>query len=225
MTSKDNKVVNLKQFTQAILHKNNVSKYFIEYGGYLSNHMSHVLIALYRLSASERYMIEYINNHTKLLEKSSRSTTQVNQEVNLRWRPYFEILGSFRHKLSNEYGGSITLLVAKEFPRLSYMTSGAALHGLIHLGYGISILDHSVTCEGLAYLEYAGSPFLFDEQIATPIELFGKGDKELISILKEISKIYPFQFKKYLDEEVSKPWIINNHRGRFQNRMKVMFHF
>ena len=93
MTSKDNKVVDLKQFTQAILHKNNVSKYFIEYGGYLSNHMSHVLIALYRLSASEKYMMEYVNNHTKLLEKSSRSTTQLNQEVNLRWRPYFEILG------------------------------------------------------------------------------------------------------------------------------------
>ena len=222
MTEKENKVINLKEFTQEILNKNNISKYFIEYGGYLSNHMSHVLIALYRIGASKHHLIQYVNNHTNRLEKSSRGPTQRNQEVNLRWRPYFEILGSYRHKLHHQYGGSITLLVAKEFPRLATFTSGAALHGLIHLGYGISILDHGVTCEGLSYLEYAGSPFLFDKQCLTPIELFGKGDKDFITLLKEISRCYSVTFKKYLDEEVSKPWIKNNNRGNFQNRMKVM---
>ena len=123
MAEKESKTVNLKDFTQDILVKNNVSKYFIEYGGYLSNHMAHVLIALYRMGAAEKYLNRYVDNHTKLLEKSSRGETQRNQEVNLNWRPYYEILGSYRYKLNHQYGGSITLMVAKEFPRLATMTS------------------------------------------------------------------------------------------------------
>ena len=215
----------LKQFTLDVLKKNGVSKYFIEYNGYFSNHLAHVIIALYRIGAPEKYFERYVETHVGLLEKTSRGPTQRNQEVNLKWNSYYEILGSYRYKLEHKYGGSITLLVAKEFPKLLNMTSGAALHGVIHLGYGFSILDEATTCEGLAYLQYAGAPFNFDAEITQPIELFGHGSKNIIEVLRHLSEIYPKQFKNYLNQEVSKPWIVDNYRGNFQNRMKVWIAF
>ena len=213
----------IKEFTINLLNKNDVSQYFIEYGGFLSNHMSQVLIALYRIGASEKHFISYVDNHVDKLEKTSRGPTQTKQELQLKWKSYYEILGSYKYKLEHNYGRSITLLVAKEFPRLANMTSGAALHGLIHLGYGFSILDEARTCEGLAYLEYAGVPFIFDENSLQPAQLFGKGSKDILQLLKDISAAYPKKFKDYLDEEVSKPWITENYRGKFQNRMKVRY--
>jgi hypothetical protein len=45
-----------------LLHKllqNNTSRYHIEYGGYLSNHLSHGLVALYKLGASEKLIQQF----------------------------------------------------------------------------------------------------------------------------------------------------------------------
>ena len=62
---KESSLVGLKQFTLDMLKKNDVSKYFIEYNGYFSNHVSHVLIALYRIGASEKYFESYVEKHKK----------------------------------------------------------------------------------------------------------------------------------------------------------------
>ena len=211
----------IKDIALLLLKNNDVSKYFIEYNGFFSNHMSHVLIALYRMGASEHHLHSYVKHHVNNLEKTSRGPTQIKQESELKWKSYYEILGAYKYKFEHQYGKNIISLVANEFPALANRASGAALHGLIHLGYGFSILDEATTCEGLAYLEYAGAPFIYDENSVEAIHSFGQGTKDILALLQEISTEYPKSFKGYLEEEVKKPWIADNHRGNFQNRMKV----
>jgi len=58
-TVTDNHKVSLKagmSALQTLLLENTTRKYYIEYNGFFSNHISHAIIALYRLGATTEYI-------------------------------------------------------------------------------------------------------------------------------------------------------------------------
>jgi len=48
---------------QSLLLENTTRKYYIEYNGFLSNHISHGIIALYRLGASVEQIQRFASAH------------------------------------------------------------------------------------------------------------------------------------------------------------------
>lgn len=51
--------------------------------------------------------------------------------------------------------------MARFFPRLAGGLSGAAFHGVIHVGYGVRSECEQLVCEGLAYLHHSYLPLPF----------------------------------------------------------------
>jgi len=49
---------------QSLLLENSTRKYYIEYNGFLSNHMSHGIIALYRLGATTEQIQRFVSDLT-----------------------------------------------------------------------------------------------------------------------------------------------------------------
>jgi len=60
----DYKVVSKAEFSdlQSLLLENSVRKYYIEYNGFMSNHMSHGITALYRLGATVYQIQRFISS-------------------------------------------------------------------------------------------------------------------------------------------------------------------
>ena len=46
---------------QRLLRQNNMQRYFVEYMGLLSNHISHGIIALAHMGASEKRMEQFVD--------------------------------------------------------------------------------------------------------------------------------------------------------------------
>ena len=49
---------------EALMRENTFDRYYVEYGGFLSNHLSHGLIALHRLGATDSYVTQFSNWYT-----------------------------------------------------------------------------------------------------------------------------------------------------------------
>ena len=54
--------------TKEFLVQNSTAKYFIEYGGFLSNHISHGIIALHRLGAPPSRIQRFVDWYERKLE-------------------------------------------------------------------------------------------------------------------------------------------------------------
>lgn len=138
----------------------NEKQFHIEYGGYLSNHMSHALIALWKLGASSERLQTFFNTYKKVhhLEKRIPSQNFINDS---NWKDhigekqyYADYVDFFKTKMSKL--GRIEMF-NEYFPTLSSGLSGSAFHPLIHLGYSIDADDDNDFCEGMAYLAYSYS--------------------------------------------------------------------
>ena len=58
--------------TPSVLNVNTTDKYFIEYGGFLANHLSHGIIALQRLGATSERIERFVKWYTpKLVDQNA----------------------------------------------------------------------------------------------------------------------------------------------------------
>lgn len=124
----------------SILLKNSTERFYIEYGGYLFNHMSHGIVALARLGASTERLQRFVDWYKPRLEEaeSFRDGAKIVDSAGLLGakKSYYALLDNYKWQLNGKFGGSMENLIADQFPKLFPGLLGAALHGCIHLGYG-----------------------------------------------------------------------------------------
>eukprot|EP01116_Phalansterium_solitarium_P013433 TRINITY_DN30797_c0_g1_i1.p2 TRINITY_DN30797_c0_g1~~TRINITY_DN30797_c0_g1_i1.p2 ORF type:complete len:374 (+),score=164.19 TRINITY_DN30797_c0_g1_i1:77-1198(+) len=139
-----------------LLDKNR-RQFDIEFSGYMSNHMSHVLIALYRLNAPADVLRSYFDDASRHLEPRKPPETHVDeanwQQYIGRLRDYSALVDFFTQQVEQRgVDGALNAF----YPRLSGGVSGRAFHGVIELGYALELHppDPANAAEGLAYLTY-----------------------------------------------------------------------
>ncbi|XP_033753327.1 uncharacterized protein LOC117336792 [Pecten maximus] len=180
-----------------ILEEYSTKKYFIEYNGFMSNHMAHGIVALKDLGASQEKIGQFAIWCGQLLEQPDHpdhagedpNTVPVSEqelkELLGKRKSFYGIRNKYIKKL-NDYG-SLEEMIKAEFPKLSRGLGCVALHGLIQLGYGLHATHGSVVCEGLAYLHHSYHALVFDETKAeNGISNFGKGGEDILDILREM---------------------------------------
>ncbi len=151
-----------KQFLHNILEANSVeSRFYIEHGGYFSNHLCHGIIALYRLNAPEdkiaAFTKAYSDQNLEIRDqgksqkiqddrgRESKSEEDIAALLGKRTR-FYDLIKHYKSK--GQESASIDNLLASEFPKMMNGTISAVLHPLIHTGYGYSVGSLETVVEG-----------------------------------------------------------------------------
>ncbi len=182
-----------------VLLEHSTTKYFIEYGQYLSNHLVHGIIALHQLGATEERVHRFIKWYDPKLEKpqgKGHKEEQVDAEpaseddvVRLlgKRKGYYSLVNYYEKELKE--CGSTESLVYKHFASVSAGLAASLLHGLIHLGYGMSAKNDKIVCEAMAYLRHSYAPIKYDNtREENNIERFGQGKTNIVEVLSKIQK-------------------------------------
>ena len=160
----------------------------IEYGGYLSNHLSHNWLVMSAAGAAEEQMQWWQDLYTnRLAEKPAREAGDLEparawaaDQVEIseaNWRQHvqttriaFPAYRDFFDARIAELGLSATLRAT--LPPLLPGLAGAALHPLIHTGWGAEANSALMVAEGLAYMATAHQPLASDGRHAPPSPLW-----------------------------------------------------
>ena len=188
-----------------LLEQTDTDKYFIEYKGFLSNHVAHGIIALHRLGASEERIQEFVDWYKDRLEEPHQDDETGDDVDSLKGKRmcFYKILQSVKTLLKDNYK-SIEGLIAGELPKYSLGLGCSAFHGIIQIGYGFSTKDEKRVCEGLAYLHHSYLPLIHKKPLPSADEI-GKGTKnpiELLSSVKEDKLLY----NTMIEEIKKEPW-------------------
>lgn len=139
------------------------SDYEGQYNNGLTNHLPMVIIALYKMGASDdrarEYSKWYIEN--RKVDKLKRSNITIDEE---NWLDH---LGKHRYELEYRDFFKETLdetgmekLLEIYLNRLLDGLAAAAFHGIIRVSYGLEINNHSEIINGLAYLAITYQPII-----------------------------------------------------------------
>lgn len=153
--------------------KYSTKKFAMEYGGYLSNHLLHGVVALFELGAPRQQIEAFAEHYAKeklettaydhedpfemvVAENTSDASTIPSTErvkELLGKREDFDALLAF-------YSHEVKLLgadeaIRKHLPVMVGGLCGALLHGLIQLGYAYHIGGDRLITEGLAYFHFS----------------------------------------------------------------------
>eukprot|EP01084_Bolivina_argentea_P237001 398414_1 len=174
------------------------NKYYIEYNGFLSNHISHGMIALWKLKCTESTIHNFMKWYKK--EKNLQSFTTSNKSSNntmtYKWKDlyswigtrsnFYDIYNMMKTDLENKtlYNNNISTFISDRFPLFSNGQSGSLLHGLIHLGFGITCMNKQIILEGMSYIPH--SYLQFDYK--TPINNTHGGNTDILSVFNLIRK-------------------------------------
>jgi len=179
------------------------SKQFdIEYGGYLSNHLAHGVIALGLLGADNTQIEGFAKDYETKLEPAGELK---GPGVRLPPSRLQSLLGKRQEfpKLFSHYNGLVESVGVERAVRESISVLapgmvGSALHAMIHLGYATSIQHPELVAEGLAYLHFTSvdlgatyaapatcSAATFTEFLVTFQNAVGKahGDHRLVELI------------------------------------------
>ncbi|OWZ24223.1 Proteasome subunit beta type-6 [Phytophthora megakarya] len=142
----------------------------MEYGGYLSNHLLHGVVALFDLGASEEKIEDFAASYCTKLEKKqpnhqdvtqSDARAKVLQQSKLTFDSAHKLLGKRQNfdGLLALYATEVQELgidetVKKHLPVLVGGLAGALLHSIIQLGYAYHVGGERLVAEGLAYMHY-----------------------------------------------------------------------
>ena len=217
-----------------ILLDNSTDKFYIEYGGYLSNHIAHGCIALYMLGASEARILKFAEDYCKELEPKENHCHADNKdfqsikEYRGKHVGFYAILNHFDNLLGTKYS-TIEDFVESEIPQLLPGMLGAALHGIIQIGYGLRASSDRTVLEGLAYLHHSYEPPIdkhgkSENTLVTNLNLFGQGTAEILTILDELRKRYGTQFS-FIDAEVGGSEEFRLTGDRFTVAEKVVYKY
>ena len=154
------------------------NRYHIEYSGFLSNHLSHGMLAMHQLNYPFTTIQNYMKWYTakKHLEPSLEHipidtvhlTSEQWKDEYSKWRGsrtnFYEIYNLFECQLSNPslYNNDLASFINDQFTLVSGGQCGALLHGLIHFGYGISCMNRQMILEGISYLEHSYLEFAYN---------------------------------------------------------------
>ncbi|XP_052783095.1 uncharacterized protein LOC128219327 [Mya arenaria] len=172
----------------SILEQTNTSKYFIEYDGYLINHVAHGIVALHRLGAQPERIKRFVDWYTPKLESPE---TDVDDD-----RPFEQLKGQrvAFYKIIKEYekrfkvlGSDVNKLVKQEYPELSAGLAGSVLHGTIHLGYHFVTGNVRGVLEGLAYTHHSFLPIV-SKKSSEELAKFGNGVTNILEVFDEVRR-------------------------------------
>jgi len=175
------------------LLKQNREKHHIIFEGLYSNHMSHGLIALFKLGAPAQKLQEFFIEESHKLEPRIPSQSKINAD---NWkdfighRIYYSDYVEFFMAQIEQFGVDETL--EHYTPPLFGGVSGPAFHGLIMLGFALEFMeDIANIAEGLAFLCFSfnclGLPSP-TPQLKDPFEILKmvKEDHAFDEIIKEM---------------------------------------
>ncbi|ELT92798.1 hypothetical protein CAPTEDRAFT_214401 [Capitella teleta] len=209
-----------------ILAENSTSKFFIEYGGFLSNHMPHALIALHRLGADQTRVQKFIKWYEPKLDKKelypeedALATGENPDELVGKRRRFYALLNHYQDALQSKYDGNLSKLVASEFPKLSLGLAGSALHGLIHCGYGLSADNSRLTLEGLSYLHHSYMPLTVSDH-APKLDALGQGSMDILDVV-EMLRCDEELYNSMVVDSQAESALVRSH-GYFQPRVAAL---
>ncbi|KAG7389768.1 hypothetical protein PHYPSEUDO_009688 [Phytophthora pseudosyringae] len=159
------------QVRQQLAREWSTLRYRMEYGGYLSNHLLHGVVALFDLGASAEKIEDFAESYATKLEEEGPNHPDVTQldarakvlqESKLTFESARKLLGKRQNfdGLLALYAAEVQELgvdggVKKHLPVLVGGLAGALLHSIIQLGYAYHIGGERLVAEGLAYMHYA----------------------------------------------------------------------
>ena len=131
--------------------------YEVEWGGFLTNHLSHGTFALRQLGAPTplllRYRELYVVRLSKLPDPLPPAPTRAEALPLLgRRRDYATLLSLYLGEVRELGTGGA---MARWLPELLPGLAGAALHGLIHVGVATRQGESWLVAEGMAYLHHS----------------------------------------------------------------------
>ncbi|XP_060080559.1 uncharacterized protein LOC132559908 [Ylistrum balloti] len=188
---------NTDKWLTDILQEYSTQKYFIEYNGFMSNHMAHGIVALKDLGASQKKIAEFAiwcgqdlespdhPDHTDENPNVLPVSEESLQELRGKRISFYGIRNAYIDKL--KVHGSLEDIIKAEFPKLIRGLGCVAFHGLIQLGYGFHVKHGTVVCEGLAYLHHSCAVLTIDDRkTENNIANFGTGDMAILDLLQEM---------------------------------------
>lgn len=149
--------------------------YAIEYGGFLSNHLTHNMVAIaaseHSVDETEKRLQWWYNVYTPKLERIASSSAGAHSAITeSNWQCqqlcdncelYVVFLTYYDECLRSN---DVTTVLNQHVPMLQLGLSGAALHPLIHTGWAIEASAYtSMLAEGLAYMSCRYVPLLSHE--------------------------------------------------------------
>lgn len=160
----------------------------IEYGGYLSNHMAHNWVVMGAANASDAQMRWWEDFYTlQLDEEPARepgglepSRARLPDQVEItqeNWRNHLQSTRQAYPAYRDFFDARVAELgvpaVLRDYlPALLPGLAGAALHPLIHTGWGVEANHADMICDGLAYLSTAYQPLATDTRHTPPTTLW-----------------------------------------------------
>ncbi|CAI5730481.1 unnamed protein product [Peronospora farinosa] len=227
-----------KQVQQQLIKNWSTLHYRIEYGGYLSNHLLHGVVALFDLGASEEKIEHFAVNYSTMLEKKetnyedvtqSDGLAKVLQESKLTFASAHELLGKRQNfdgllalYATEVHDLGIDGAVKKHLPFLVGGLAGALLHSIIQLGYSYHIGGERLVAEGLTYMHYAY--LSFDEpHNVTGEELY---EKKTLSRGEALQLVHSLNGNEFLLGEMRRKLqtepLIDLKIGKLQKRLSTM---
>lgn len=177
----------------------------IEYGDYLSNHITHNWIALDAACASQEKMQWWQDTYTHdatnetsqsavrepgMLEAPRSNPIDYTEITDANWlnnlqsiRIAFPLYRNFFDEKIAELGLSACL--KRYYPMLSEGMAGAAFHPVIHTGWAVDVDSTNMAAEGLAYMATACQP-LATGSIHTEHQLWSPNAPRPIEVLEQI---------------------------------------
>ena len=212
---------------QTALTENSFDRYYAEYSGFLFNHLAHGAIAINRLGGEKRHLDQFVQNYVKHLEPKGGPTHRNHpelpgvpvSELKGKYRGFYTILQHYKDLLEGQYGGSIDDVIRGEFPGLIQGMAGAALHGLIHLGYGFSASTPHLVCEGLAFLHYCHTP-LITTGPAPDIHTLGQGSMGVLEVVDKVRQ--DTELQDFMLSELEADWIKEKNYGDFDGKFAIL---
>lgn len=217
----------------------------IEYGDYLSNHITHNWIALDAAGVNQDkmqwwqdvYINDAINKGTASAAKESemlapprRNALDYTTITDINWlhniqstRIAFEAYRDFFDKKIAKLGLSACLKYY--YPTLSEGMAGAAMHAVIHTGWAVDIESDNMASEGLAYMATAFQPLATGTHHSHK-QLWSPDAPNAIDALKQIliDDNLP-QLTKRADELSRDDDYSRLNRGSFQQRLITFDNF
>ena len=166
-------------------------RYHCEYGGYLSNHLLHYVVALDACGVPEPILAEATRRYSAKLEPARPETPTDD------WRPWkgrrTNFLGLLRHLDETP----LERLFEPILESAAAQIWGAAFHGIISVGYGCRSGHDTLVKEGLAYL--IGYACVAGKEPVSPDPTDALSATEVLSAATRLPAI-PFEPKASFDD-------------------------
>lgn len=188
-----------------LLDKYSSKNYHIEYDGFLSNHVIHGIIALYRLSANEERIQSFIKFYSHKLRQPELIKEERSIEDLKGKRIAYKTLVDHYYEIYLDCNSDVKLFLEKTWPDLCDGMAGSAIHGLIHLGYALSEGYAQNIIDAVAYVHHSYVPVKCTEKLNNNPDMFGRGKENPLDIVKEIGEtLTEKMYSKIEDEEILK---------------------